>query len=205
MSEPNAVADELVEVAPGVLHWRVSDERIGGGTSAAHAVRDEHGYVLIDPLPLSEEALARLVPVTAIVLTAATHQRSAWRYRRTFAAPVWVPLESRPTDEEPDGHYGPDDVLPGRLQPFHTPGPELPHYSLLHDGEPRVLFSPDLVMRVENGELAFVPAEFHDDPAETRRSVSRSLELDFDTLCLSHGAPITEDPHGQLRALLTRA
>jgi hypothetical protein len=50
----------------------------------------------------------------------------------------------------------------------------------------------------------FVPARYHDDPAETRRSVERSLELDFGILCLSHGAPITDDPHGALRDLLDR-
>ena len=63
MSEPRAVAAAMEEVVPGVWHWHVSDERIGGATSAAHAVADGDGVVLIDPLPLAEKALERLSPV----------------------------------------------------------------------------------------------------------------------------------------------
>ena len=204
MSEPKAVAADLEEIAPGLCHWRVQDERIAGSTSGAHAIRAEEGWVLVDPLPLIEDALARLEPVAAIVLTAATHQRSAWRYRRRFGTRVWLPEGSRATDEQHDEDYGPDDALPGGLRAIHTPGPELPHYSLLLEGDPSVLFSPDLVERLSDGELEFVPARYHDDPAETRRSVERSLELDFGILCLSHGLPITEDPHRALRGLLDR-
>jgi hypothetical protein len=201
MTEPPAVATELEEVVPGVYHWRVENERIGGGWSSSHAVETPDGWVLIDPLQLAEEALARVEPVTAIVLTAATHQRSAWRYRSRFGAPVWLPEGSRETEEEPDEHYGDRDRLPGGLLALQTPGPELPHYSLLLRGEPSILFSPDLVMCEKSGELTFVPAQYHDDPAETRRSVERCAALDFEYLCLSHGPPLGNGP-GALRELL---
>lgn len=204
MSEPKEVAADLEEIAPGLYHWRIENESIGGDLSAAHAVRDDRGCVLIDPLPLADDALGELEPVTAIVLTAATHQRSAWRYRRRFEVPVWLPEGSRATDEDADELYRADTLLPGGLQAVHTPGPELPHYSLFLERDPGVLFSPDLVMHDRQGDLVFVPAKFHDDPEETRRSVERSLELDFGFLCLAHGAPLTDDPHGALRELLDR-
>jgi hypothetical protein len=54
------------------------------------------------------------------------------------------------------------------------------------------------------GELDFVPPEFHDDPAETRASVRRLLDLHFSILCFNHGAPITNDPHQALREVLAR-
>jgi glyoxylase-like metal-dependent hydrolase (beta-lactamase superfamily II) len=203
MTEPPAVAAELEEVAPGIVHWRVANELIGGGWSSSHAVETQDGWVLVDPVPLAEESLARLQPVTVIVLTAATHQRSAWRYRRQFGAPVWLPHGSRETEEEPDEHYGDGDRLPGGLLALQTPGPELPHYSLLRRGEPTVLFSPDLVMCEQDGELTFVPGRFHEDPAETRRSVERSAQLDFEILCLSHGPPLRNGPSA-LRELLER-
>ena len=202
MSEPTAVADELETVVPGVFHWSVSNDRIGGVTSASHAVRTDTGEtVLIDPVQLRDEALETLEPVTAIVLTAATHQRSSWRYRKRFGVPVYLPVGSRTTDEEPDEQYGVNDVLPGRLEAVHTPGPEEPHYALLRRDEPGVLFCPDLVM-VERGELVFVPGEYHDDPDETRRSVERLLELPFEVLCLDHGPPLRDDPKQSLRRLL---
>lgn len=203
MSEPQAVAESLEEVVPGVFHWRVADERIGGYTSAAHAVRGDDGaFVLIDPLALDDADLARLEPVEAIVLTAATHQRSAWRYRARFGAPVHVPEGSRETDEEPDAHYGAGAVLPGGLKAVHAPGPEQPHYALLLERGEGVLFCPDHLMRGPDGALMFVPGEFHEDPAETRRTVEALLDLPFSVLCLDHGAPLADDPKGAIRALL---
>ena len=207
MTEPPVTADHVEEVVPGVLHWRVANPNIGGGTSASHAVRTGSGEtVLIDPVPLADDALEALGPIAAILLTAATHQRAAWRYRRRFGAPVYLPLRSRETDEEADERYGAGDVLPGELEAVHVPGPEEPHFALLRRAAPAVLFCPDLVM-VEKGELVFVPAEYHEDPKETRRSVERLLELDFDVLCLDHGPPLLDDPKESLRELLavTRA
>lgn len=53
-------------------------------------------------------------------------------------------------------------------------------------------------------ESVFIPAEYHDDPEETRDSVWRLLDLPFEVLCMDHGAPITADPHAKLRKLLDR-
>jgi glyoxylase-like metal-dependent hydrolase (beta-lactamase superfamily II) len=196
MTEPPVQATELEEVVPGLFHWRIENPLIGGGWSSSHALET--------PVPLAEAALARLEPVAAIVLTAACHQRSAWRYRRRFGAPVWLPHGSRATEEEPDERYADGDLLPGGLRAVHTPGPELPHYSLLLAGEPAVLFSPDLVLRDRtSGELLFVPPQYHDDPAETRRSVERSAALGFELLCLAHGPPLRGGP-AALRELLAR-
>jgi glyoxylase-like metal-dependent hydrolase (beta-lactamase superfamily II) len=206
VAEPPAVADSLQEVVPGVFHWSVANRRIGGMTSASHAVRSESGgSVFIDPVRLEDDRLETLAPVEAIVLTAATHQRAAWRYRTQFGATVYLPAGSRMTDEDPDEHYGAGDTLPAGLEAVHTPGPEEPHYALLKR-ESRVLFCPDLVM-VENGDLVFVPGEYHEDPKETRRSVERLLDLPFDVLCLDHGPPFLDDPKESLRQLLavTRA
>jgi len=153
MTEPRGVASHVEEVAEGVWHWHVRDERIGGHTSAAHAVRSEAGTTLIDPLPLADEALERLGPVRAICLTAQCHQRSAWRYRRRFGVAVHAP-HTRPMDEEPDERYLPGDLLPGGLRVIHTPGPEEAHYSFLLERSPRVLFCSDLLM-YEHDELDF--------------------------------------------------
>jgi hypothetical protein len=125
MAEPPVTADHVEEVVPGVFHWRVANPNIGGGTSSSHAVRTDSGEsVLIDPVPLAEELLESLAPVRSIVLTAACHQRAAWRYRRRFEAPVYLPRGSRATEEEPDERYGPGDALPGGLEAVHVPGPE---------------------------------------------------------------------------------
>jgi hypothetical protein len=76
MSEPRTVAQHVDAVVPGVWTWSIHDERIDF-VSTAHAVTAPDGVVLIDPLPLAPRALAGLGNVTAICMTAGTHQRSA--------------------------------------------------------------------------------------------------------------------------------
>lgn len=204
MAEPNAVAEAAEEVVPGVWRWGVANERIGGAESTGHAVAGAGGVVLVDPVQLAANALAVLGPVIAIVLTAQCHQRSSWRYRRSFGAAVWAPDGTRPMEEEPDERYRAGDVLPGGLRAVHTPGPEAVHFSFLLEGDPSVLFCSDLLTNYGGRGLDFVPLQYHDDPPQTRRTVEGLLDLDFEILCLDHGSAIVDDPKAEIRALLAR-
>jgi glyoxylase-like metal-dependent hydrolase (beta-lactamase superfamily II) len=201
VTEPREIADSLDEVVDGVWHWRIHNAGIGGAISSSHAVAVDGGCVLVDPVRLDDELLASLPAPTAIALDATTHQRSAWRYRAEFGIDVWLPEDARAGDEEPDRRYAEGDVLPGGLLAIRTPGPEWPHYSFLLERDPGVLICSDLISG-DGDELHFVPPEYHDDAAETRRSVERLLDLPFAVLCLDHGIPITDDPKGALRRLL---
>ena len=202
MSEPPETAAHAEPVVEGVWHWSVANSAIGGATSSSQALALDDGCVLIDPIRLDVDELGSLPRPNAIVLTAKCHQRSAWRYRSTFGAEVWAPNGAPAMDEEPDRRYAEGDVVPGGLRAIRTPGPEPVHFCLLREDAPRILFCSDLLMGDGDGGLAFVPGQFHDDPAETRRSVERLAELEFDVLCLDHGRPVTTDPHGAIAALL---
>jgi hypothetical protein len=205
MTEPNEVAESIETVTDGVWHWRIHNASLGGAISGSHAVADDGGCVLVDPVRLSDDAFATLPPVQAILLTATCHQRSAWHYRAGLGVEVWLPRDARPGDEEPDRRYAEGDVLPGGLRAIHTPGPEQPHHSFLLERAPGVLFCSDLLMNDGGTELHLVPPEYHEDPAETRRSVERLLGLDFSILCLDHGVPAAHDPKAAIRHLLASA
>jgi hypothetical protein len=202
MTEPKEVAGSADQVLPGLYHWRISNSNIGGGVSSSHALLVGEECVFIDPVRLRPEALADLPAApTAIVLTARCHQRAAWHYRREFDVEVWLPGDASGADEEPDCRYADGDELPGGLLAVRTPGPEVPHYSLMDERGAGIVFCSDLVVNA-GGELRFVPPEFHEDPAETRRSVEKLLDLPFAVLCFDHGEPITDDPKAALRRLL---
>jgi hypothetical protein len=204
MSEPLEIADEAQVVVDGVYHWRIHNGAIGGAVSSSHALVTGEGAVLVDPVRLAPEALAVLPRPVAIVLTARCHQRSSWRYRREFGAEVWLPGDATAADEEPDHRYAEGDELPGGLVALRTPGPEAPHYSFLREQAPGILFCSDLVSHAGGGLLEFVPPQYHEDPAETRRSVARLLDVPFTILCFDHGAPIVDDPKAALRRLLAK-
>lgn len=202
MTEPREIAEQAEEVVDGLYHWHIHNANIGGAISSSHALVDGDVCVFVDPVRLADGALAALPKPGAVVLTARCHQRAAWRYRRELGAEVWLPVDASAADEEPDHRYGEGDTLPGGLLAVRTPGPEWPHYSFLLDADPGVLFCSDLVMRPGGKELRFVPFEYHEDPAATRHSVERLLELSFEVLCLAHGKPLTDDPKAALRELL---
>jgi glyoxylase-like metal-dependent hydrolase (beta-lactamase superfamily II) len=202
VSEPKAVASRVEEVVPGVWHWAVEDERIGGFVSSAHAVLGDDGIVVIDPLPLEAAALERLGEVSAICLTAGTHQRSAWRYRRELGAPVWIPALVETNEEEPDGRYSEGDELPGGLKPVFTPGAGTTQHTLLLERDGGVAFTPDLFVIPPGGSLMLTPAQYVHDPEEQRRTVEKLLDLDFRILCTGHGGAVTEDAKGAIRAAL---
>jgi hypothetical protein len=201
VSEPNAVAETVEEVLPGVWTWSVHDDRIDF-VSTAHAVAGPDGVVLIDPLPLQVDALRSLGDVAAICLTAGTHQRSTWRYRRELRVPVYAPALSKLIEEEPDARYSEGGDLPGGLGAVFTPGAGTTQHTFLLEREGGIAFVPDLFANVPDRGLAIVGEEEMPDPDEARRSIRRLLDLPFATLCLDHGAPVTDDPKTAIRALL---
>ncbi len=204
MTEPVEIAPVCEEVASGLWHWRIRNRAIGGSISSSQAVAADGEVVLVDPVRLAPEAMAALPRPTATCLTAKCHQRSAWHYRDELGAPVWAPRGTAAMDAEPDHRYGAGDTLPGGLLAVHTPGPEVVHFCFLLERGEGVLLCSDLLSRHEGGELDFVPLQFHDDPAATRRSVEGLLDLPFSVLCLDHGPPLADDPKAAIRALLER-
>lgn len=200
MSEPKEIATAVEQVCPGVWRWTVNDDRIDF-QSDAYAVEHDGRAVLIDPLPLAADALARLGEVEAVCLTAACHQRSSWRLRTELGVSVHAPKGAATLEEEPDASYAEDDVLPGGLRAIRTPGPEENHYAFLLDREGGVLFTADLFTRAR-ARLHFVSFEYHDDPEATKASARKLLDLPFSILCTGHGAPLADDPKAAIRRLL---
>jgi hypothetical protein len=204
VSEPRTVAETVHEVVRGVWSWSIHDERIEF-VSTAHAVSSADGTVLIDPLPLEEDALADLGEVRAICLTAGTHQRSAWRYRRELGAEVWAPSLSRLIEEEPDVRYTEADELPGGLRAVFTPGAGTTQHTFLFDQGGGIAFVPDLFANVPERGLAIVGEDEMPDPDEARRSIRKLLDLPFAILCLDHGAALKDEPKAAIRRLLQQA
>ena len=187
----------------GVWYWGVENRAIGGAISSSHAIETGAGAILIDPVRLVDSELSKLAPVAAIVLTARCHQRSCWRYRAQLGVPVWAPLDATGEDEQPDRRYAERELIGDALLPVRTPGPEHAHYAVLAPSR-RTLFCPDLLSHSPEFGLAFVPAEYHEQPAETRRSTAALLDLEFDALCFDHGPPLTGDPRTAIEQLLRR-
>ena len=203
MPEPKGTATLVGEVFPRVYRWMMHDDRIDA-QSDSYAVVDGSQVVLIDPLPMATQHLARLGTVHAIVLTASCHERSAWRYRRELTVPVHAPAGAGDFEEDPDFWYDQGDHLAGNLIAIHSPGPTEAYYSLYLERDGGAVFCADLLTNYRGDGLAFVADEYQDDPPRTRKSVRHLLSLAFKALCPNHGEPITSGAHEAIRDALAR-
>jgi glyoxylase-like metal-dependent hydrolase (beta-lactamase superfamily II) len=203
MPEPKGTATLAGEVFPRVYRWTMHDDRIDSQSDSYAVVHDGH-IVLIDPLPMAAQDLAKLGTVHVIVLTGSCHERSAWRYRRQFNVPVHAPAGAVDFEDDPDFWYDQGDHLAGNLIAIHTPGPTDAYYSLYLERDGGVLFCGDLLTNYAGDGLAFVPDEYQDEPRQTRESVRHLLSLQFQALCPNHGDPITSGAKDALREALAR-
>lgn len=192
MSEPKAQANQITQLRPWLLNWWISDERIGNSRSDSFGVRTADGLVIIDPVPLTTQAMAGLSDVHSIVLTTSYHQRSAWRLRRELGATVYAPQGSPTMDEKADIEYGSNGPLP-------TGFTALPVTSFLT--------GMNLIYRAEDESVAFCADLIYDDPEATyrfprepgifnrakgREDAQVLIEQNVDILCVGHGRPVFE-------------
>jgi glyoxylase-like metal-dependent hydrolase (beta-lactamase superfamily II) len=93
------------------------------------------------------------------------------------------------------------EVLPvlGGIQVVHTPG-HTPGSVCLYVPAQRLLFTGD-VLQLQRGRLVPPHPIFSDDLGEARRSVARLAELDVDTICFAHFAPLRGGAREALRGL----
>ncbi len=201
MSEPKAKARDVDELLPGLFHYSVKDERIKT-RSDSFVVVHQGDVVLVDPVPLEPALLLRLGKLKAIVVAAASHQRSAWRLRRETGAKVHAPVEASGLDETPDMTFRDGDTLPGGLQAIRAPGPSSAHYVLHLATSPGALLCSDLVINDSGRGLEYLPDKYQEDPAGSRDSARRLLELKFEVLGFGHGQPILKGGRDALRALV---
>jgi glyoxylase-like metal-dependent hydrolase (beta-lactamase superfamily II) len=199
-----ACADELQAVSPTLFHWSVYDPACRCEVGSI-AVKVASGLVVVDPIPLADEAWAELIadaPLRAILLTNGNHVRAAEALRQKNKVPIVTsigahkavaPLVPDVTLLESELIYGASAIpIPGA-----TPG----ETAFYFDGGIVALGDAVINLDSEKG-LELLPDKYCDDPRENRRSLAKLLELDFHTLTFAHGLPVTQRAREKLHALL---
>jgi glyoxylase-like metal-dependent hydrolase (beta-lactamase superfamily II) len=201
------------EILPGVFHFTQPHERIGVPVSSYY-LRAEG--VLIDPMTPAQGvewfALDGNGPPTDVLLSCRHHYRHSADYVREFGVTVHCVSHGM--------HEFADRELPAPVQPFEF-GDRLagevtaervnaisPDETAFYIPTHSALACADGVIHYEPGRLSFVPDQYMDDPAGTKRglldSFAKLLELDFDNLLLAHGDPLIGEGRKRLGEFVER-
>jgi glyoxylase-like metal-dependent hydrolase (beta-lactamase superfamily II) len=180
-------------------------------------VADAGGVVLIDTCtPGSTEAIdaaltkpgAAWSDVTDVVLTHSHFDHTGGLTESAelaSGATVWAGAQDAPEIPTVGGRavrrLAESDRV-GNMRVLHTPGHTPGHVSLLHEAA-SILFIGDLVGSAD-GALTFGPSAFTADPALSRQSLQRVVDLQPDRILFSHGGEVS-DPGAAIRQLLDRS
>jgi glyoxylase-like metal-dependent hydrolase (beta-lactamase superfamily II) len=182
----------MVEIAPGLWHWKARHEHIGVEVSSYYL---EPERVLLDPMrpPGGLVWLKEHGPPEHIVLTNRHHDRHSWELRDEFGCPVHCIRNGMPElqGRGPAEPFDFGEELPGGAIVYEV-GAISPDETALHIPAHRALACGDGVIHYGE-ELGFVPEQYMDDPQATKQKLrdaySPLLELDFDILLVAHGSP----------------
>jgi glyoxylase-like metal-dependent hydrolase (beta-lactamase superfamily II) len=171
-----------------------------------HFIRQVDGNLCIDPVEPSDEVIEELVGsgVAYIVLTNRNHSRAANKVRARTGARTAIHAADAPHARK-EGAALDDELKPGgKVGPFlvvGVPG-KSPGEIALHWPERKILLVGDAVVGDPPGRCKLLPDKVVDDPAQLRESVRRLVALDFDTLLVGDGEPITQFAKQRLRELV---
>jgi glyoxylase-like metal-dependent hydrolase (beta-lactamase superfamily II) len=164
------------------------------------------GNLCIDPVEPTAEAFAELTRhgVSRILLTNRNHVRAANRVRvqtgvRTAIHPEDAPYARGQQADLDDALYVGEKI--GPFVVVGVPG-KSPGEVALHWPERRILLVGDAVIGNPPGRCHLLPERVMDDPARLRASITRLLELDFDTLLVGDGEPILQDAKKRVQELV---
>lgn len=191
---------EYQQVREGLFFWSAYEPAVKAELSCV-AVVAHGGLLFIDPLPLATEPLAELTarfPPAAVVVTNGNHERASAEYAKRFAIPVLA--HERARDEVPATEWI-DEGTP-RLAPFeviHLPGFPAGEIALHGEG---LLLVGDALIHLDPLGFCMLPDKYCPDPKQARASLGKLLRCEFEVLTFAHGAPLVQNAHRRLEALL---
>ena len=199
------VAQELVQVAPGIFIWELYDRAVKADLFST-ALETRSGVYLIDPIPLASnslELLASRSKMAGIVITNENHWRATPDLAARFSVPVYVHSTLLETAElsRTSGLEDKSVLSPG-LTAIAIEGAARGEIAIHHDGAGGTMVLGDALINFEPHGFGLLPAKYCSDFKLMRRSLPRLLEYSFERMLFAHGAPILSGARTRLEQLL---
>ena len=192
-------ADEIQQVRDGLWFWQRFQPAVKVDCSSC-AVRAGAGLILIDPIPLSAEAMEELCAfgeIAGIIATNGNHDRAVAEMRKRFEVPVFAHAA---VDFETDRLLRDGDRVFDQLEVIEIPG-AAPGEIALHDPRGWMIVG-DALTNLEPAGLALLPAKYCADEDEMRASLRKLLRFPIEVLTFAHGLPLVSRARPRLESLL---
>ena len=196
-----AIATDFQVVTPVLFAWQAFEPAVKCDLSSC-ALDGADGLILVDPIELSEPALARLLhgrKPCAILLTNGNHARAAEKFRRRLGVKVFAPAGADGLDIIPDATLAEGQTAPGGLQvvALHGAGPG--EIALHGEG---IACVGDALIHLPPDGLRFLPDKYCADAGQMRGSLRKLLSYEFQVMTFAHGVPIVGSARRKLEQLL---
>lgn len=198
-------AQEIVQVAPGILIWQVYDGAVKADLFST-ALDTPAGRYLVDPVELEADALKSLaaqVQVSGVVVTNENHGRSSGRFAKHFSVPVYAgeSAETAGSVQRVVQLRDQQQIEPG-LTAVGIEGAPAGEVALHYEANEGTFVVGDALINFEPYGFALLPGKYCRDFKQMRQSLSRLLDYRFDRMLFAHGTPILSGARAKLERLL---
>jgi hypothetical protein len=196
------VASEIEPVFPGISIWRFYDRSVKADLFST-ALETAAGTYLIDPIPLTPDALAGLssrTRVAGIVVTNENHKRAAAQFSGKFNVPVYLDAALASTTRFPS--VAATQGLGAELTAVEIEGGPAGEIAIHFAGSDGTMIIGDALINFEPYGFALLPAKYCSNFKLMRRSLPHLLDYSFERMLFAHGLPILSRARERLEQLL---
>ena len=194
-------AEEIQQVCDGLWFWERFQPLVKVACSSC-AVRVGAGLIVIDPIPLADEAMEELEQLgepAGIIVTNGNHDRAVQHFCARWRVPVFAHAEAA-LDFGVERTVADGDVLFEIIKVVAIPGAG-PGEIALRD--PRGwLIVGDALINLEPDGLALLPEKYCADSRGMRAALRKLLLFPIEILTFAHGLPLVSRARPRLEALL---
>lgn len=201
----NPVVEYSTVIPKKLFFWSAYDPVVKYECSCSAIVTKE-GLLFIDPLPLTESAMAELlkeaeVRPVAILLTSGNHQRDSLSLAKKLSLPIYAPQEAQ-EEIQADRYFQPEGKLFG-LQSLSLPGFALGETAFYDEtGEEKMLILGDAITNGGPEGLLLLPKKYCEDQRLAMKSLEKIKTLVPTVLVTAHGLPVVTAVSAQLENLI---
>jgi hypothetical protein len=206
MFSPMPRAEEVDEVAPGILVWQVYDHKVKADLFST-ALQTDVGMWFVDPIPLASGTLRSLREnhprAAGIFVTNENHARAAADFAGTVAAPLYVHHDLSGSDDFIRATGVQDrEVFSRGLTAIAIEGGPAGEMVLHYSVNGGTMVVGDALINFEPHGFGLLPAKYCLDSKLMRQSLEKILDYSFDRMLFAHGTPILSGARARLEQLL---